>query len=331
MNYTVNSFVFELFWDFSISKVCAVGVELVLYGALLVLLCIAAYLLYHRNGGGSRRIFAVAASAMALLATLQLVLHIFAAGLALQRLRLAIQGDDMSLNEATKLYNDFYTAGDFFLVTNNVVTDGLFIYRCYVVWGRNLRVVATPILLLLASTVLGYITAYDVDSTFSTSHVDFRISFGLVMLTNVLLMSLTAGRIWWARRDAALVLNSAYVRKYDTVIAMILESGAIYCITLIINVIPASFSSINWEIPTAMLRGAMPQMMNIAPLLIIVRAELGRRNPVDEDPERQAGLRTPRAVQRSAGERAHAPSYVLDIRAAATGPVISLSELGKEV
>ncbi|KAJ7834205.1 hypothetical protein B0H14DRAFT_1158411 [Mycena olivaceomarginata] len=54
------------------------------------------------------------------------------------------------------------------------------------------------------------------------------------LTTNLTLMALTAGRIWWIRRHVVTILEPSVTRTYDTVIAMILESGAIYCITIIV-------------------------------------------------------------------------------------------------
>ncbi|KAJ6594773.1 hypothetical protein B0H19DRAFT_1096683 [Mycena capillaripes] len=99
----------------------------------------------------------------------------------------------------------------------------------------------------------------------------------MVLLTNVVLTVLTAGRIWWMRRDACIVLESAHVRKYDTAIAMIiLESGAIYCLAIIIYLTAVSVPVLNNSPASDIVRAALPQIMNIVPTLIIVRTGLRR-------------------------------------------------------
>ncbi|KAF7375385.1 hypothetical protein MSAN_00426100 [Mycena sanguinolenta] len=246
------------------------------YGVLLVLSCIAAHGLYHRTGG-ARKMLAAATFAMALLATSQVVIHVVVAMLDLEILRLEIEGERWPVSPTrVRVVNQAYRLGtgkDLLLTTNNLVTDSLFIYRCFLVWGRSPRVVVLPILMLVATTVLGYLSAYK-DDLVDPCFLDQRIVYIMVLLTNVMLLTLTAGRIWWIRRDAILVLESAHVRKYDTVVAIILESGAIYCLSIICFLISISVSSDDTAI-TQIFRSALPQIMNIAPTLIIVRVGVG--------------------------------------------------------
>ncbi|KAJ7743603.1 hypothetical protein B0H16DRAFT_1008171 [Mycena metata] len=325
--------------------------------SMIVLFCLAVYLLlYHRSvGGAGRTTFVVVTLIMVVLATSQVVMQISTAVLAIRIFRLAIEGVVWPNGRAfnlTILYDKVYAAGDLVLVTNNVVTDGLFIYRCFIVWGRNFRIVILPALMLIVSTVLGYIAVIGDDYIYTTIRLDARWALGMIFLTNVLLMILTAGRIWWIRRDAALVLDPAYLRKYDTVIALILESGALYCLTIILYLIfvplhPSVRSSslpyhqiemsTSQEASTVVIRAIMPQVMNIAPTLIIVRVGL------DKGAKDTASDRTPRmsprprrAVTRgnTLNDGAPTSSFVINIRpvdhADGTEGEISLTELGKE-
>ncbi|KAJ6594743.1 hypothetical protein B0H19DRAFT_1096610 [Mycena capillaripes] len=108
----------------------------------------------------------------------------------------------------------------------------------------------------------------------------------MVLLTNVVLTVLAAGRIWWMRRDACIVLESAHVRKYNAAIAIILESGAIYCLAIIIYLIAVSVATSNNSLVSAIVGAAMPQIMNIVPTLIIVRT--GPRRSGDTTQGREA-------------------------------------------
>ncbi|KAJ7895016.1 hypothetical protein B0H13DRAFT_2035534, partial [Mycena leptocephala] len=148
---------------------------------LLVLLCIAAHLLYHRTGAG-RKSLALAMSAMAILATLQIIIHVY----------VVVLGGGVPAPPAlgpTNLYDRLLAATNFLLVTNNIVTDGLFIYRCFVVWGRNIRIVVLPILMLFATTVLGYLVACE--DGLIPYQLDSRVPFVMAILTNMVLMGLT--------------------------------------------------------------------------------------------------------------------------------------------
>jgi hypothetical protein len=83
---------------------------------------------------------------------------------------------------------------------------------------------------------IGYVTAYQYDRTKSGPYLDPRIAFGMSVLTNLALMSLTgtalclssvlrnqsfsAWRIWCIRRDESTLLESASVRRYNTILAI---------------------------------------------------------------------------------------------------------------
>jgi NADH:ubiquinone oxidoreductase subunit 3 (subunit A) len=89
-------------------------------GILLVLLCIAGHFLYHWTGAG-RKSLALATFAMAILATLQIIIHVYIAVLESQIVRLAIEGVVWPAPPAlgpTNLYGRLYLAKDLLLVTN---------------------------------------------------------------------------------------------------------------------------------------------------------------------------------------------------------------------
>ncbi|KAJ7261886.1 hypothetical protein C8J57DRAFT_1719512 [Mycena rebaudengoi] len=276
MNYTIDASAFSSHWDLATVELYETLTEGVLYGISLVLFALSGYILHNRKSAG-RRTLALTTCAMAVLATLQFAMRIQSTRYAFQIFRLAIQGDEFPSSPkarlATASFVKSYFSEDILLVTNNFVTDGLFIYRSFLIWGRNIYVVVAPIIMLCATTVLGYIVSYTNDYSDSERYLDARAVFIITLSTNTLLMALTAGRIWWMSRDARIVLGSKFVRKYDMVIEIILESGAIYCICIVIYVICASIPTVS-PILLNIFRGAIPQIMNIAPTLIIVRVGL---------------------------------------------------------
>ncbi|KAJ7723081.1 hypothetical protein B0H16DRAFT_1737442 [Mycena metata] len=302
MNYTIEPSIFEDYWVFSLSRTYGVCAETLLYGVLLVLLSMVAYLFFHRTGAGRKG------------STYALLFWQWSASV------LQLKGTWGATNVA-RLYLDFYNLGDLFLVTNNAVTDSLFIYRCYIVWGG----------------ILGYISACEYDYIFPKSYVDYRISFGELNCPSLcgplegMWNYLTAGRVWWIRRDAALVLGAACVRRYNTVIAIILESGALYCFSIVLFMVFTSLSSEDSVIPTALFRGAMAQIMNIAPALTIVPVGFGYGA---KDGESDNALPRPRRIGRRntliSDAEATVVSFVLDIRAAEVGCTDRVTEL-KEV
>ncbi|KAJ7307909.1 hypothetical protein DFH08DRAFT_1088526 [Mycena albidolilacea] len=297
MNYTVETTIFSSYWAEAVSGLWAICVEILLYGILLVLLFIAAHSLHRWTGAGCR-IFRAAIFVMAILATVQLVIHAWITVWGLQVLHSTIQG---LKPDGGKLFQGLYTASDFLLVTNNIVTDGLFIYRCFKVWGCKIWVVIFPVLMLLGTTVVGYVLAY-VDGGLLSPHFDTRISCAMALITNIVLMGLTAGRIWWVRRDACVIFKPAHVRRYDTAIAIII---LLYLI---------SFSVLKQHSTvTSIFEGSIPQMMNIAPALMIVRVWYGRSvGPLPVD----GGPRVPRRQQPATHvdvATSAAPSFVINV------------------
>ncbi|KAJ7133449.1 hypothetical protein C8R44DRAFT_730603 [Mycena epipterygia] len=133
-------------------------------------------------------------SVMLIIGTIQVVLSFVRAGFALQIVRLEVEG--------------------------SALTDGLFTYRCYVVWGRSIYATILPIAMLTATTVAGYVLEVQIDYRFSEPRHNATIGFILSVATNFVLMTLTAGRIWWVGREVRTVLESS-TRHYDTAVAMI--------------------------------------------------------------------------------------------------------------
>ncbi|KAJ6464968.1 hypothetical protein C8R45DRAFT_1023572 [Mycena sanguinolenta] len=90
-------------------------------------------------------------------------------------------------------------------------------------------------------------------------------------------MCLTAGRIWYMSREARNAKLNALHKRYHTVIAMILESGALYCAVLLLEVLALSLDSQFYAVSIfqGICYGLVEQMVNITPTLIFARVGLG--------------------------------------------------------
>ncbi|KAJ6585843.1 hypothetical protein B0H19DRAFT_1228090 [Mycena capillaripes] len=161
-------------------------------------------------------------------------------------------------------------------VTSNLIADGIFIYRCYCIWDFRQRIIAAPMILLIATGCLGYTTviasALDGFSEFFFVNWLFPLEIIFSVSTNVLLMFLTAGRIWWISRGASAKLGPDVGKRCKTAIAMILESGALYCTPGILYLI---FLSIRPS-STQVIFAALAQIVGIAPTIMVVRVGLGK-------------------------------------------------------
>ncbi|KAJ6470714.1 hypothetical protein DFH09DRAFT_1220697, partial [Mycena vulgaris] len=282
MAYTVDPAAFENYWENVLNEICTGAIGLLLYGIFIVLFLLAIYLLYHRRAAG-RRAFLILTAVMGILATTQFSLHVVTISLALQMLEVAVKDgrvfDPSKPSALEQLYYVLVLTQDLVLVTNTVVTDGLLIYRCYLVWGRPRKIfVIVPVLLMLCTLATGYVTSYDEDYSDGPYHFDPRIVFSLNLLTNFVMMGLTAGRIWWVTRAQRAVLGPEFMPVYNAAIAIILESGAIYCCGLVFQVVALSVQN-SYQIPVYLSHGMIGQLVNIVPTLIVVRVGLGHTIP----------------------------------------------------
>ncbi|KAF9462263.1 hypothetical protein BDZ94DRAFT_1261478 [Collybia nuda] len=137
----------------------------------------------------------------------------------------------------------FGMMGDFYVpvinntlyVFTNLVANSLFAYRCYVIWGRKKYILWLPSLLILAETGFGSLWCLSSmlfgESFDKIDGFDTRTPLIFTLTTNVALTGLSAGRIWWISRELR-ILGPQVTRKYNTIIALVVESGPIYCIVI---------------------------------------------------------------------------------------------------
>ncbi|KAJ6585927.1 hypothetical protein B0H19DRAFT_1060107 [Mycena capillaripes] len=214
---------------------------------------------------------------MFVLGTMQITIKVVIAAIVLHTVKLAVE--DSSLVRSTSLHDRLAFVRYLLLNANNALTDSLFIYRCYVVWGRTLSIIFLPMAMLVTTTVLGFITTvrfanYQFNSELNPTIVA---SFAMSLLTNCTLTALTAGRMWWVGREVRRVSNLPGTRSFNTAVVMILESGALYSVCVIAFVVSGAFlPSPSATIINNVLTGAMPQVVNIVPTLIAVRVGLSR-------------------------------------------------------
>jgi len=279
--------VFATVWTQMLQEVCRAAIALFLSGVYVLLGGLAFYL-FSRQKTKGRRVFMGAIAVMLLLAITEVVLQIILTALSMQILYSAAQDAETTsfLRQQASLQHIADWIGfaeDITLVTNNAIADGLFAYRCYSIWGPgyNKQVISVPVLLLLITTALGYITAYRNDLGDPGSHiVDSRVGFAFAIVTNLTLTGLAAGRIWWTRRELRIVGQTKFAQRYTTAISVLLESGAAYCLFLVIVLLALTVGRKATTGPTATLTslsyGAAGQLVNIVPTVFIIRICLGR-------------------------------------------------------
>ncbi|KAJ6592867.1 hypothetical protein B0H19DRAFT_1224644 [Mycena capillaripes] len=220
-------------------------------GIYLVLFCVCIHILLHRQHNPGNTVLLITATALFTLSTVQAVINLILG-------TWEIEDFDAPFDKLEK-------AGDIIYGVNNIIADGLVIYRCYVVWDRNVFAVIVPLLMLLVTSVFA---------------VDIQLPanpfFSLSLATNVIVMALTAGRIWWICRQCRLhfKFRTQAQRRCMSTISILVESGVLYSATVLAYLIVRSFPD-NINIVQEPIYQMLTQVMGIAPTLIIVRVGLG--------------------------------------------------------
>ncbi|KAJ7712148.1 hypothetical protein B0H16DRAFT_1900256 [Mycena metata] len=278
MNYTVDSGLFDHSWFVLSEVVINACLELVLYGIYLVLFILAIYTLAHRITAGKKLLLGYI-WAMAVFGTAQLVLSLVEPWIAARFVEVLVKqdvtGDFTSQPELVKLAllsRSLTTAQGIIFAGNNLVMDSLLLYRCFAIWGSDWRLVVFPGILMACTFVIGCVAIFGPSGPTATL---FHLPYVFAALTNLVLVVLIGSRIWWIRQDARVVAGDGLRKRYDTVIVMVLESGAVYCVVSVLLAIFGNPSNSGGVIFGILVSIAI-HTVNIVPTLIIVRVGLGQ-------------------------------------------------------
>uniref|UniRef100_A0A0W0FWN9 Uncharacterized protein n=1 Tax=Moniliophthora roreri TaxID=221103 RepID=A0A0W0FWN9_MONRR len=169
------------------------------------------------------------------------------------------------------------------------MADLMLLHRCYIIWGSS-KWIAFPFIFIMLSLAISEIVAsafivIGASDTTNLAKVQLYLQGNTIdtafwlaeMGVNIILTLLTAGRIWWISQEARKHMGPAIKTKYNTIIAIILESGILYPIfltttaiyTLLIDPDAQNSSPFSLFIVTY-------QVAGIAPTLIIIRAARGK-------------------------------------------------------
>ncbi|KAF9070141.1 hypothetical protein BDP27DRAFT_1324367 [Rhodocollybia butyracea] len=167
--------------------------------------------------------------------------------------------------DAYVLVKDYTVLGIY--IFSDVIADALLIYRCYIIWNRDRRVVFLPVLGFVANIVMGILAI--------TFNANFVLEFWiLTFVENIALSSLTAGKIWYINNEAGEVLGSSVKTRYNMIAAIILESGIVYSAMVLATSI-TSMAPVHNLIYASCLLASLTQIVGIAPSLIVIRVALG--------------------------------------------------------
>ncbi|KAF7366060.1 hypothetical protein MVEN_00482200 [Mycena venus] len=277
MSYVVNSVEFEDRWTTMLFTVSLNSTELLLYAFFVISFLFSVHSLRQRMRGG--RMLITAAWVMFALATCSTSITSVATGISMRMVYLQVQGLTDMPARLLHLYQALALAQDILLALNNLLTDLLFLYRCYMIWGSRRTILILPAILILATVVIGCISGLGYYGIAKMSVViDPRVPFSMGGLTNILLVCLTAGRIFYIRRELQTFTGHSFRKQYDTAVAIILESGLLYslCVIIYVTSISIKSTSASATIFNGVAWGLVQLGVNIVPTLILVRVGMGR-------------------------------------------------------
>ncbi|KAF9256583.1 hypothetical protein L218DRAFT_192192 [Marasmius fiardii PR-910] len=126
----------------------------------------------------------------------------------------------------------------------NVIADSMLIHRCCVLWQSRIMMYLLAFLAVVVNGInLGSVIAATMglsipnDRLYSTA---LTIDYGGLIATavfQVLLALLTGGRIWWISREVRRLMGPSTNARYNSIVAIIIESGLLYAASLVLSVV----------------------------------------------------------------------------------------------
>ncbi|KAI0067445.1 hypothetical protein BV25DRAFT_1100386 [Artomyces pyxidatus] len=171
-------------------------------------------------------------------------------------------------------FNVFGSSAD---ATANVLGDGLLLYRCYMIWGSRLWVIAFPALIYLASTVLVIITVVEsaLPNAFllNGSAANFGVPWVACSVSlNIIVTGMICGRLLYMRHLTRTVMTPEMAYMYTSIIAILIESAMPFSIVGIGLVITYAQNN-----PTSTAFAYVWGMFcSLSPQMIILRVAMGR-------------------------------------------------------
>lgn len=245
------------------------GINCMLFGACVRVISI--------GSPAHSRLLLFATSFQFAMATAHVILIFVQAMIAFTNTTIAATPDGANLYYATTGGNHIFLACQLIYIVNSFAQELLLIWRLYVVWNHNFKVCILPLIMWVAhcaaASIAVALLAPKNSTIFSRTFRVFALcGWSLEMILNVTVTAGIVYHIWrTGRRTAAL---TSYFMHRNTIMAIV-ESGALvttctcvlFCLWVVSNL--AGTVVINIAV----------QLATMTPLLIIVRAGLGRPHP----------------------------------------------------
>ncbi|KAI0032976.1 hypothetical protein K488DRAFT_48684 [Vararia minispora EC-137] len=161
-------------------------------------------------------------------------------------------------------------------IAQTILTDGIMVYRTYIIWSHFWLVLIIPIGALCADFAMGTWSMYtlartgvDGDPIVADVVVRVRYFYVVTLVLNVVCCGLIAYKIWnldAARRSVDSDVRNRSAGRLGRVVTIIVESAAVYCAALIVLIITSAWNS---DVMFPVLDMMPPLMATIFSLIII--------------------------------------------------------------
>ncbi|KAI0682077.1 hypothetical protein C8T65DRAFT_597625 [Cerioporus squamosus] len=185
-------------------------------------------------------------------------------------------GVDGFADETAKL-----VGADLLISLVDFLGDLVLLYRCWIIWGKNIWVVALPLLTATAGFGCITIVAHWILTLSPTSPVPpaaivplGTAGYTLPLATNVMATALIVTKLWLTARSVekgagTSLLGAAHAAQ--RAVAIIVESGLLYLVTQVVFVVLFALG----HPAQAIVAVVAVQIYGIAPTLIVIRVALG--------------------------------------------------------
>ncbi|EIM91596.1 uncharacterized protein STEHIDRAFT_165852 [Stereum hirsutum FP-91666 SS1] len=172
-------------------------------------------------------------------------------------------------------------------IVNYIVSDAVVVWRCWVLYSRKCRIIMIPLLLTVSNVVVAIsIAGLDVKILSLSSTVPAPgvsgpytgniVVWSLSLATNMLTTAMVAFKSWRHRKTLRKMLGRGSPKtRAEKVMALLVESGAMYCVIWVAFLIPALITGFNG---TFVMSAVMPQISGIYPTILIVLVKFGKTN-----------------------------------------------------
>ncbi|KAL5531102.1 hypothetical protein ACEPAG_3978 [Sanghuangporus baumii] len=217
------------------SKLVSIFIQTLLYGAYTVVFILTVWVLLFKRAPQEpiNKTMLAISIVLFVLATMHIGVNYTRIIKAFVTHRDAPGGPAAFFNQLSEFTQIF---GSTIYVAQTLVGDGVVLYRSYLVWERKFRVIAFPCLLLLGSTACGIGILYSFAKVVPEAEIfvnelqNWIVSFfSLTLATNIVCTALVAARIWMLNRS----IMSFASHSYRPIIILVIESGAVYSVTLL--------------------------------------------------------------------------------------------------